>query len=83
MGQQRIGAEQASGALRHIMLVIAVAVVMAAMMALTASPSFAGNCKDKGQVDANDGQIVNNKVGDRMNNACYFNGNCFDGDANN
>ncbi len=56
-------AEQGGGALRRMMLVFAVALVMAAMLALSAGAASAGNGFAKGQNNTNPG-AVNNSRGD-------------------
>jgi hypothetical protein len=87
MGQQQAVAEKATG-LRRIVLALTLAVVLVAMMALTASPAFAvkgfpGEGFAKGPNDTNPGRSVNNKVGDSKNNVANPNCDPFDGGKSN
>ncbi len=76
MGQQQemVAEQQAGGALRCMVVALAVATIMAAMMALTASPAFAdGRGFAKGQNDTNPSS-VNDYRGDDQNNIYGENG---------
>ena len=81
MGQQETmtveAMTEAGGALRRKIVALTLALVMAAMMvALTASPAFAGNAFAKGQNNSNPG-FYRDFHGDTQNNECNRNGsNC-------
>ena len=78
MGQQHTAAGSSTLLRRSI-----VALTVAAIMALTASPAFAGNGEAKGQDGSNPGKVVNDKVGDAKNNAANVQCDPFEGGASN
>jgi hypothetical protein len=75
--------------MRRILLVVTVALVMAAMMLVMAMPAFAfhnpptggecgkGQCTGIGDENGNKGATQNDKTGDKRNEACERNGNCW------
>ena len=69
MGQQQQTIAAADTTLRRTIVALTMAVVIALMMALTASPAFAAGGLAKGQNDTNYGRTQNNETGDVRNEA--------------